>query len=254
MKTVIFCFLFSLILPLVSREREALLSTFKQEVAEAGKIFQEAATTVELTAAAGNLWRVAENQYFQALDYKLRHTSDRNKRLELLKKSHLLSREIQKIYDTPREDNGSGIGMQMYHSIANLYQQQIAILMLDVEAEKRWNRIADATMVLDGKEIQLKHGKAKFETTMYSRKEMLEIILSPKDTFCFQNRDFAIIRTDIPFAGNDDFSSVYLLERQDGKMKVHTKCNFPFFSKWELNNSKLILHYDKNTQEIKLLP
>ena len=109
-------------------------------------------------------------------------------------------------------------------------------------------------MILDGKEIQLKHGKAKFETTMYSRKEMLEIILSPKDTFCFQNRDFAIIRTDIPFAGNDDFSTVYLLERQDGKIKSHTKCNFPFFSKWELNNSKLILHYDKNTQEIKLLP
>ena len=254
MKIVFFLLLSVMTVVLSADDREDLLAIFHKENTEAENLFQSAMTTVELTEAAGNLWRVAENQYFQALDYKLRHTSDRNKRLELLKKSHLLSREIQKIYDAPREDNGSGIGMQMYHSIANLYQQQIAILMLDAEAEKRWNRIADATMVLDGKEIQLKHGKAKFETTMYSRKEMLEIILSPKDTFCFQNRDFAIIRTDIPFAGNDDFSTVYLLERQDGKMKVHTKCNFPFFSKWELNNSKLILHYDKNTQEIKLLP
>ena len=162
MKTIICCFLFSLMLPLVGREREALLSTFKKEVAEAGKIFQEAATTVELTAAAGNLWRVAENQYFQALDYKLRHTSDLRLRLELLKDAHELSREVQRIFDTPREGQGSIIGMQIYNTIAGLFKNRTAILMLDAEAEKRWQRILSVPVCINGKRIQQKLGKGEF--------------------------------------------------------------------------------------------
>ena len=41
--------------------------------------------------------------------------------------------------------------------------------------------------------------------------------LFPDDTFHFQGHDFAVIRTDIQFAGNDDFSSVYLVKKTSKK-------------------------------------
>ena len=252
MKFMLFSFLFALILSLAGGEREDLLATFRKENLEADKTFQNAVSTVALTGEAGTLWNIAEKQYFRALDYKLRHTSDAGKRLELLKKSHMLSREVEKIFSTPRENMGSLIGMLIYHKIAGLFQQQIAILMLDTDAEKRWQRIADIPLFIDGKKISQKQGKGKFTKEMYGAETTLEFMLLPEDTFTFQNRDFALIRTGRPFSVNDDFSTVYLFELKDGKLQVNKKCDFPFYSRWKLQKSEFVICYKKKMQKIQL--
>lgn len=88
---------------------------------------------------------------------------------------------------------------------------------------------------------------------MHGEKVPLELILFPEDTFPFQGHDFAVIRTDIQFAGNDDFSSVYLVELKAGKLLVHTRCQFSSITKWELNGDFLIFYSEKDKQKIKLL-
>lgn len=242
----------TMMLSVFAGERENLLKAFASETAEAEKSFQAAMTTVELTGAAGKLWQVSEKQCVKALDHKLRHTEDPQVRLTLLENFHSLSREVQEIFDTPRENGGSLIGMQIYHHIAVLFQQQTAILMLDGETEKRWHLIADAPLSLNGQDLQLKQGKVRFTAVMYGDEVPLELVLFPKDTFHFQDRDFAVIRTDRRFTANDDFSTVYLCELKKGKLQVHTQCRFPIITKWELNGDSLIFYSEKEVQKIKL--
>lgn len=252
MKTIIITILFSLLLPILGGEREDLLKSFKKERIEADRLFQDAMTTIAITGAAGNLWKVSENQYFQALDYILRHTNDSSKRLKLLKNAHSLSREVQRIFDTPRDGRGSGIGMHIYHSISILYQQRTAILMLDAAQKKLWNKIADTKLLIAKQWVQLKSGKAEFSTEMHNQKVTLEIVVFPENLFRFRNRNFAVIRTDIPFAGNDDFSTVYLFELKNGNLFPHTKCKFPLISKWELQKDCLIFHHNDQRQQVNL--
>lgn len=254
MRIALTLYLCALMLPLAGGEREDLLNTFKKENAEAEKLADEAFTTIELTGAAGNSREIAKTQYLRALDYKLRHTADRRKRLELLDDFYGLSREIQQVADTPREDKGSVIGMHIYYHISSLLKQQTDILLLDSEAEKRWRRIIGAPFYISGQKIWQKQGKGEFTAKMYDREEKLEFILYPKDTFSFRNRDFAVIRTDRRFSGNDDFSTVYLFELKDGKMQVRTKCKFPFFDSWKLQDSEIIFYYDQKMQKVDLLP
>ena len=245
-------FLITMILSVFAGEREKLLKTFAAETAEAEKTFQTAMSTTELTGAAGNLWEVAEKQCLMALDYKLRHTENPQVRLTILKNFHSLSREVQKICDTPRKHQGSLFGMQIYHHIAVLFRQQTAILLLDNEKEKLWRLIADSPVFLNGQELQLKQGKTSFTANMHGDKVSLELILFPKDTFHFRGRDFAVIRTDIRFSVNNDFSSVYLYELKNGKLRVHTQCRFPLITKWELKGDFLIFYGEKEVQKIKL--
>lgn len=221
-KAVIVLFGFAVLL-LSAGERQELKKVFEKEDAAAEKIFQNAVTTVEMTAGAGNLMNSAEKQLLRALDYKLRHTKSSAERLKILANFQTLSKVVQKTADTPRKGMGSQAGMQIYHRIANLLQQQRDILLLDSVSAERWEKIANAVLVLNGKEISLEQGKAAFETLMHNMKVTLEILLFPKDTFSCSGRDYAIIRTDIPFAGNNDFAAVYLCELKNGKLLVHTK-------------------------------
>ena len=233
-------------------EREVLLKTFEKEYSGVVAVWQNAMTQIDLTAAAGNNWQVAESQLFRALDYKLRHTANAAERLKMLTDFHRLSREVQKIYDTPRENMGSGAGMRIYGTIACHINQYIAILLLDSESEKRWRKISDAKLELNSKQIKLKGGKAKFDAVMYDKEEELEILLFPKDVFVFQNRVFVVIFTDIQFAGNDDFSTTYLCKFEDGKLRVHTKSKLARVTRWYIKNDILVLSNEKKTEKIKL--
>ena len=228
-------------------EREDLLKKFEQEYAVAeNELSEKAETTVELVGAAGECSNVSEKHLFQAFDYKLRHTKNPAERLQLIEDFHKLSKEIQTLHLTPRENMGSLAGMWIYHSKAHLMRQQIAVWMLDTEAEKRWKRIANAPLVLKGQNIELERGKAKFEAVMY---DTLEVVLFPKDTFAYLNRDFAIIRSDIQFAGNDDFSTVYLCELKQGKLQVAAQLKMPYFAKWDLQGNKLTIFDSNNAKE-----
>ncbi|MBQ9088135.1 MAG: hypothetical protein IJY46_05065 [Lentisphaeria bacterium] len=233
-------------------ERENLLTDFHKENIAVQKEWDNAMTQNALTGAAGNNWRVAQHQLFRALDYKLRNTSELQKRLDILNKFHVLSRKVQKIYDTPRKDRGSIIGMQIYSHIAYLMQQQIDILLLDNKTELQWNRLANAELVIDGKEVELKDGIAEYCTVMYKENVTLEIILFPKDTFLCRNRNFAVIKTDIRFAGNDDYSSVYLYELKNNKLTLKAKCEFPSITKWELSEDIFTFFSGDKKQKIKL--
>ena len=117
----------------------------------------------------------------------------------------------------------------------------------------RWRQISDAEVDLGGKTIKLANGMANFNSVMYDQKVNLEILLFPQDTFSYQNRIFAIIRTDVPFAGNDDFSTVYLCELKKNKLFVHSVCEFPLITKWELQESCLYFYSQDNSQKIQLL-
>ena len=235
-------------------EREVLLKTFEKEYSGAVAVWQNAMTQIDLTAAAGNNWQVAESQLFRALDYKLRHTANAAERLQMLADFYHLSREVQKIYDTPRENMGSGAGMRIYSTIASHMNQYIAVLMLDSESEKCWRKISDAKLELNSKQIKLKGGKAKFDAVMYEQQVTLEIVLFPQNTFTHRGRDFAIIRTDIQFqfAGNDDFSTVYLCELKNGKLQVHTKCKFPFVNKWAVSGDTITIFFGDKKEKIKI--
>ena len=245
--TALCCMTFTL---LAAGEREELLKEFRQETAAADQVFQSAMTTIELTAGAGEVWSTAEKQLYRALDHKLRHTADRKKRLQILKNFHALSKRIQQISDTPRRQLGSLAGMRIYHTIAVHIQQQTEILMLEEKAEKIWNQIADSTLLLNTKAIELTQGKAEFNAVMYDEKTTLEILLFPKHTFSYDSRLFAIIRTDKAFSGNDDFSTIYLCEAKQGKLHIHTKCKMPFFTKFELKNNQFILYGSDGRKEI----
>ena len=249
-----FISIFALSLIAVSAgEREDLLKKFEQECAAEEEDSEKAQTTVELVGAAGGASTLSEQHLFLAFDYKLRHTADVAERLHLIADFNKLSKAVQKLHLTPREGMGSLAGMWIYHAEANLMRQQIAIWMLDAEAEKRWKRIADVQLVLKDKSIQLDHGRATFNSVMYGEKVTLELIIYPKDTFSSGGDDFAIIRTDIRFAGNDDYSNVYLCRLKDGKLQVHAKCRMPFFTKWELLGKKLVIFgYNKAREEFAL--
>ena len=164
-----------------------------------------------------------------------------------------MSKEIQTLHLTPRENMGSLAGMWIYHSQAHLMRQQIAVWMLDTEAEKRWKRIANAPLVLKGQKIELYRGKAKFEAVMFDEKVTLEIVLFPKETFTYMNRDFAIIRSDIVFAGNDDFSTTYLCEKKKSKLQVLATLKMPCVTQWVLEGNKLKFIGDKNEKEEVIL-
>ena len=245
--TALCCMTFAL---LAAGEREDLLKEFQEETAAADQVFQSAMTTIELTGGAGGVRSTAEKQLYRALDYKLRHTADSKKRLQILKNFHALSKRIQQISDTPRRQLGSLAGMRIYHTIAVHIQQQTEILMLDEKAEKIWNQIADSTLLLNNKAIKLKQGKAEFNAVMYDETTTLEILLFPKHTFSYDSRLFAIIRTDMAFSGNDDFSTLYLCESKQGKLQVHTKCKMPFFSKFELQNKQITLYDFTGKKEV----
>ena len=96
----------------VTAEREDLLKKFEKEYADIEKKFlKDAETTVELVGAAGECSNVAEKHLFQAFDYKLRHTTDAAERLQLIEDFHKLSKEVQKLHQTPREGMGSLAGI-----------------------------------------------------------------------------------------------------------------------------------------------
>lgn len=230
---------------LYSGEKETLLKQFQQEDAEAEKILQEAFTTVELVGAAGNSRAVAEQQLFRALDYKLRHTRNQDERLKIISDFHDLGQKIRQIRDTPREHRGSVFGMHLYSHIADHINQFIAVLLLDPAAGKRWNRIKDADLVIGKKTIYFRQGKAEFSIDEKSLEDNYYTIVYPKDTFTFKNRDFAVIRTDLLYSGNDDFSTVYLCELVNGKLLVHTKCEFPFISKWDIKGDTFTFYDEK---------
>ena len=252
MKIRFICLLSMMVLSAAAGEREDLLRTFARDHAAAESTFQNAMTTVDLTGSAGNLWQVAKSHYFKALDYKLRHTDSLQERMKLLGNSHKFCIKVWEIKETPREGQGSLIGMQIYHRMALLYQQQTAVLMLEGEAEKRWKRIAGATLCLKTQTVQLEDGCADFSEMMYGRKIPLEITLFPKDTFHFKGRDFAVIRTDMPFSMNDDFSTVYLCELKKDKLFIFARCGFPLISRWEVQGDCLIFHDGDEKQNVKL--
>lgn len=234
-------------------EREELVKKFEQETIAAEKELSEnAKTTVDLVGAAGNCSLVSEKQLFLALDYKLRQTSEASSRLRIIEDFYRVSKEVQKLHLTPREGMGTLAGMFIYHAEAIIMRQQIAVWMLDSETEKLWKRIADATLILNGRKIKLNSGKANFASAMYDEKVILELLLFPKDTFSFGGRDFAIIRTDIHLAVNDDYSTVYLCELKKGNLVVHTKLKHPYVSKWVRQKNKLILYYLQQKVEIAL--
>ena len=231
-------------------EREDLLKKFATEYAVAEKELSEnAETMVELVSAAGGCSILSEKHLFQAFDYKLRNTSDARDRLRIIEDFHKLSKEVQTLHLTPREGMGSLAGMWIYHAEANLMRQQISVWMLNAEDEKRWKHIADTSLLLNGKTINLDCGKAKFDAVMYSQKVTLEIVLFPKDTFTYNGRDFAIIRTDIQFAGNDDYSKVYLCEKKNGSLQVHSTLKMPHFTSWKLNGEKLVVFGQNSEKE-----
>ena len=174
MKNFLIMLLGCMALAAAAGEREELLKTFEKENIAAEKILQEAMTTVEMTAAAGNLWSVAEKQMLQALDYKLRLCRTSEQRQKLLNGFYALSREVQKIFDTPREHRGSIFGMQIYCRIANIMQREIDILLLDSRAEKNWQSVAAAAEVkINGNTHALKRGRARFSAMMYGVKHGL---------------------------------------------------------------------------------
>ena len=181
-------------------------------------------------------------------------TPDSSERLQMLSSFYDLSREVQKIHDTPdaRLTMGSLANMHIYHRIACLMQHQIEILMLDDASGKRWKKIADAVLVINDEKIKLNNGRADFEAEMYGQKELLETIIYPHDVFSYNNRDWVLVRTDIPFAGNNDFSTLYLCELKQDKLIVHTKCKLNSFTKFELQNGKLTI-YDCSEHEVVLL-
>ncbi len=252
MKKLMTAFCCALVIPLVGGEREDLLDIFKKENLAANKTFQESMTTVDIVGSAGNLGDVAQSQYLRALEYKLRHTADLQDRLKLLAGFHALSREIQDVYNTPREMLGSIGGMYIYHKMASLFQQQTAVLMLDSEEEKRWQRIADKPVEIEGNKMFTRQGKGNFHVKKSHGEAIFEFILFPEHTFSFQNRDFAIINIDMQFTVSDDFSTVYLCELKDGKMQVHTKFDLPYFTRWELKNNEFVLYNNDNMQKTQL--
>lgn len=234
-------------------ERETLQKAFENESAAAETEFQAAETTVSMTAAAGMLYSVAEKQLLRALDYKLRHTPSEPERLRILSDFLRLGKLLQKVLGTSRQDLGSGAGLRIYCTAANMMQRQIDILMLDKVSGQRWNRIADAVLILDEKKkIGLKHGTASFNTVMYGRKVTLTAVLWPKDTFCFRGRDFAVITTDLLFSGTDDYSNVYLCELKSGNLFIHTVCRFPTIVRWNLQGRLFVFCTETESQETEL--
>ena len=146
-------------------EREDLIKQLECEYFIAEKEFTEKAqTTVELANAAANTSHVAERHLLLALDYKLRHTPNTAARVEMLKAYQRLLEELVTLRETPRENMGSLAGMMISAAMVNLQQQQTAVWLLDADTEKRWKRIANVPLLLNGKTIQLTDGKAKFKT------------------------------------------------------------------------------------------
>ena len=249
MKTIFATFFIITVFAVFAGEREELLEKFEKEYTVAEKNFLEKAeTTIELVGAAGNCSTVSEKHLFQAFDYKLRHTFGAAERLRIISDFHKLTKELHTLHLTPRSEMGTLAGMWIYYTEANLMRQQIAVWMLNSDAEKRWKRIADTQLVINSKNIKLECGKAKFNTVMHDQKVILEIVLFPQNTFTHQGRDFAIIEPDIPFAGNDDFSKIYLCELKNGKLEVRTALKMPYFTKWELKGKKLIV-FGKNSEK-----
>lgn len=193
-------------------EREDLLRIFEKENAIAEKQLQKAFTTLELTAASGQCRMTAENQLLRALDHKLRRTPDAAERIRILENFHQLSQEIQSVEDTPRQPLGSLALMRINLRIVRLLRRQTAILLQDAESEQRWKRIAEAEAVIDDRQIRLHDGRAEFDAVRHDEKVKLEILLFPEDVSARQGRDFAVIRTDIPFSVNSNFLSVYHCE------------------------------------------
>ena len=240
-------------LAVTAGEREDLLEKFEQEYAVAQtKLLEKAETTIELVGTAGECSHVSEKHLLQAFDYKLRHTINTAERLQIIADFYKLSKDVQKLHQTPRKGMGSLAGMHIYYAEAELMRQQIAVWMLNKKDEKRWQRIANTPFILKGQKIELYRGKAKFDAVMYEQQVTLEIVLFPQNTFTHRGRDFAIIRTDIPFAGSDDFSRVYLFELKQGKLLVHTTCKFPFVNKWAVSGDTITIFFGDKKEKIKI--
>ncbi len=237
MKKLFVFLLCAAIVNAVADERTELLKNFAAENAAAEKSMQNSVTTVELVGSAGANWGVAESHLVRALDYKLRHTADAGERLKILMEFHELSREVQRVFDTPRKYMGSMAGMLIYGRIAQLLQHRTAVLMLDAEAEKRWKRLAGATIKIEGRKVELKQGRGKYTT---GENKTFDVMIFPKYTFTWQNRVFAVFRTDIMFGVCDDYSTVWVYELKNGILEQHTKCDFPYFSKYILKGDELI--------------
>ena len=243
---------FTAALLLSADEREELRKTFEKETLAAETALREAESTVELTAAAGQLRLLAEKQLYRALDWRLRHTVSAAERERLLTDLFLLGGEVQSLLKTPREELGSLGGMRIYCAASELLQRATEILMLDEMDGARWEKIANCTLVLqENEQIELKRGKASFQRVLHGQKVTLQILLFPKDTFTYQGRDFAVLCANVPFAVNNSFSSAYLCERKNGKLLLHTRCRTPYVSRWILQGKSLLI-LDGTKEEIPL--
>ena len=81
----------------------------------------------------------------------------------------------------------------------------------------------------------------------------LEMVLFPDMTFTYGGRHFAILRSDLPFAGSDDYSEVYLAElKKDKKLHTIRKLPYPYVSKWELRGDFLIIRYNNSKSKVAL--
>lgn len=199
-------------------ELKKMLEEFKKEDKKVSESWDKAETQLEITAAAGEKYTVAEKQFCRVLDYKLRQTKSAAGRVELLETFLALGKETQKILDESYEKTGSIENTLRFSRISLLMDRQCSIWLADKETAARWNRVANASGMIGGKKITLKNGRAEFETVLYGSKVTLEIILFPGDVFTRNGKDFARITTDIPKPVNDDFMSVYLCEIKDGKI------------------------------------
>ena len=231
-------------------EREDLLKRLEREYSTAHKeLAEKAQTTVEMVGAAGNTSNVAEKHLRLAFDYKLRNTINTAERLKIIEDYKELLREVWIVHETPRDGMGSLAGMMIYGKEAELMRQQTAVWLLDKAAGERWKRIADAPCILNGAKIRLSSGKAKYKAVRYDNKVTLELLLFPESTFSYKGREFAIIRTDIPFTVGDDYSEVFLCELKNGKLETLKKFEMPYFSKFELKGSRLLLIGENNRKE-----
>lgn len=248
-KIVLFLLVFS-IFAAFADERAELLRKFAAEDKVMQAKLDRDFTTVELTSGAAEAYELANSQLRRALDYKLRHTPNVENRLKLLETYAELYAEIQKIFDASREGTGSFESFLRVSHAESLVSRQAAIFMADKETEKRWAHISQSEIVIDGQKLKLVDGRTHFYIKMYNREVRLDLNLYIGQTFAFDNRDFALFRTDMDGSVNDDFATLYIGEFRNGKAVKLYKFRNPYYD--ELINKNGIITVRKRDEVEKI--
>lgn len=218
MKKVILFLMFVAAVCVCADERTEMIRTFEAERAACRKKNENAMTTVDLTAGAGQFMTLAEKQILIALDHKLRITLDRAERLRILGDFARVNRDVKGILDASREGTGSLESFLRYNRIAYYLIRQINIWLADEIAEKRWKRICNAKGKVDGYDLEFQDGRCCFVAEMYDDTYILDAELYIDKTYSFEGRDFACFYTDLPDSMNDDFVTLYICEFKDGRI------------------------------------